>query len=131
MNNKKIYIYVTVLCLSVGWAVVDYINKPSILHNLDCVLKDVYKEQLQQRVSFKREDVIRNGYVYNFKIFDDGLLLVDDSDQYILDNTMERTYYYMGEKNINKNLRYIFTDDYQDVLFKIEKIGVVYGYDCK
>ena len=99
-------------------------------HSLDCVLKSVVYIETGKEVTFKREDAIRNGFEYYFKVYDDGIVIVNDTDVYIKDKDIQRSYSLLRTKKVDKNMKFQFSQAFNDVKFLIVDIKQEYRYNC-
>ena len=99
-------------------------------HTLNCVLKSVVYIDTGKEVVFKREDAIRNGFEYSFRIYDDGTVVVNDVDVYVKDKNIERSYSLKIADSVDKNMKFQFTKAYDDVRFVLVKKRQEYTYSC-
>ena len=126
----KMYIYSAVLVVAVAIAVVDYTLKPKVVHSLECVLDQVIANQTGKVTNLEREEAIKMGYKYTINVYDDGSMLVNDEDRYIKEDKKENSYLLYLYGKPQPNLRFEFTENYDDVTFYIRKIDVKYEYNC-
>ena len=101
-----------------------------VVHRLDCVLNSVIYNQTGKEVNFKKEDAIKNGYVYYFSVYDDGLLVVNDVDVYVKDKDNERSYSLQIDSKISNNMKYRFTEVFDDVRFLMLNKDIEYSFTC-
>ena len=125
------YIYSAVLVLALGIAVVDYMLKPKVIHSLECVLSQVVNGKAGTTTNVKREFALDNNYSYDMKVYDNGMLIVNYEDHYIQEINKTSSYLLDFNGNAQPNLRFKFTEAYDDVTFYIKKIDVKYEYNCK
>ena len=81
-----------VVSVFVVWLVSGCSEDHKVEHSLDCVLRSVVYTETGKEVTFKREDAIKNGFVYYFRLYDDGTLVVNENDVYVKDKNIERSY---------------------------------------
>ncbi|WP_373032466.1 hypothetical protein [Sulfurovum sp.] len=100
------------------------------VHKLDCILNGVIYNKTGKVVSFTREDAIKNGYEYYFRIQNDGTLIVNDADIYIKDIGIEKSYSLQRETKVDKNMKFTFNEAFDDVRFLIVNKEIEYSYTC-
>ena len=105
-------------------------DEVKIEHELHCVLHSVIKIQSSEEVIFKREDAIHNGYAYDLVVYDNGLMVVNDKDSYKLETNSTVTYSLFSDQDIVRNMQFVFTKSFDDVVFNLNKRGEQYTYDC-
>ena len=99
-------------------------------HTLNCVLKSVVYTETGKEVVFKREDAIRNGFEYSFCVYDDGTVVVNETDVYVKDKNVERSYSLKIAEKVDKDMKFQFTKAYDDVRFVLVKKRQEYTYSC-
>ena len=92
-----------------------------IVHKLDCVISSVVYTDTGRVVKLNREDAIRNGFEYHFKVYSDDIVVVNDADIYVKDAKIERSYSLQREKRVDENMKFKFTKEFDDVKFLIVK----------
>ena len=126
MSNIKLLIYVTVMItIFTGCS-----QERKIEHSLDCVLKSVVYTETGKEVTFKREDAIKNGFVYYFRLYDDGTLVVNENDVYVKDKNIERSYSLKIAGKVDEDMKFQFTKAFDDVRFVFIKKKQEYTYSC-
>ena len=126
MSNVKLLIYVTVMIvIFTGCG-----QERKVEHSLDCVLKSVVYNETGKEVTFKREDAIRNGYEYYFRLYDDGTVVVNETDVYVKDKNIDRSYSLKIAEKVDENMKFQFTEAYDDVRFILVKKRQEYTYTC-
>ena len=126
MSNIKLLIYVTVMItIFTGCA-----QERKIEHSLDCVLKSVVYTETGKEVTFKREDAIKNGFVYYFRVYDNGTVVVNETDVYVKDKNIERSYSLKIAEKIDEDMKFQFTKAYDDVRFVLVKMKQEYTDSC-
>jgi len=105
-------------------------NEHKITHELDCVLHSVINTKTDQETVFKREDAIKRGFSYYFRLYDDATMSVNDNDHYVQDNNRDRTYSLKLEEKINHNMQFVFNKNYDDPYFSINDKDIKYTYTC-
>jgi hypothetical protein len=123
--KNRLTLSVLVLLLISGCA-----QEHKVEHTLDCVLKSVVYTETGKEVVFKREDAIRNGFEYSFRIYDDGTVVVNDVDVYVKDKNIERSYSLKIADSVDKNMKFQFTKAFDDVRFVLVKKRQEYTYSC-
>ena len=105
-------------------------HEHKVEHTLDCVLKSVVYTETGKEVVFKREDAIRNGYAYHFKVYDNGKVIVNDTDSYVKDKNIERSYSLEIADKVDENMKFQFTKAFDDVRFVLVEMKQEYTYSC-
>ena len=106
-------------------------NEHKVVHKLDCVVHSVVNAKTGKETVFKREDAIKNGFEYFFKVYDDGSLSVNDTDIYVQDKASKESYFLKREHRVDENMKFVFNDRFDDVVFKIVDQGIEYHYECQ
>ena len=101
-----------------------------IEHELHCVLHSVVKVKSGDEVVFKRKDAITNGYEYHFVVYDNGTMVGNDKDHYKLETNSTDTYSLLLDKHIVRNMQFVFTKSFDNVVFNLNKRGEQYTYNC-
>ena len=101
-----------------------------VVYQLDCVINSVVHMDTEKVFKMEREYAIRNGFEYHFKVYNDGVVVVNDADVYVKDEKMERSYSLQREKRVDKNMKFQFTKAYDDVRFVLVKKKREYTYNC-
>ena len=99
-------------------------------YTLGCVVSSVLYTKTGNIVNFKREDAIKNGYVYKFLIYNDGIVVVNGVDTYVKDKNIERSYSLQRENRVDTNMKFQFTQEFDDVKFLLVKRDEEFHYDC-
>ena len=99
-------------------------------HELTCVLHSVVEVKSGDEVVFKRKDAITNGYEYHFVVYDNGMTVVNDKDHYKLETNSTDTYSLLLDKRIVRNMQFVVTKLFDDVVFNLNNRGEQYTYDC-
>ncbi len=115
-----------ILLLTVGCS-----SEHKVVHTLECVLSDVHNDEFNTTVSFTKEDAIKNGYSYSFKIYDDDTMVVNGMDVYKKDPRNPQTYFLTIEEKTLPHMQFQFTKDFDDVIFVLQTRGEQYGYKCE
>ena len=71
--------YMRILSLAVMLFLSGCTQEHKAVHKLDCVVSSVLYTKTGKTVDFKREDAIKNGYKYRLRVYDDGILLVNEN----------------------------------------------------
>ena len=121
----KLYYWTILVFFFIGCS-----NEVKIEHELHCVLHSVIKMQSKEEVVFKREDAIRNGYAYNLVVYDNDSMIVNGKDIYKLETNGTDTYSLLLDKHIVRNMQFVFTKSFDDVVFYLNKRGEQYTYNC-
>ena len=124
MKNTSILSMLVLLLIS-GCA-----QEHKVEHSLNCVLKSVVYTETGKEVVFKREDAIKNGYEYFFRVYGDGIVVVNDVDVYVKDKHIERSYSLKIVDSVNENMKFQFTKEFDDVRFVLVKKHQEYTYSC-
>ncbi len=99
-------------------------------YTLECVLQSVHSDVTGKTMDVTRKVAMDNGYSYAFKVFDDGRMLVNDTDVYRQDQNNSLSYtLHIGGKAI-KGMKFVFTENYDDVRFELTERYETYHYDC-
>ena len=105
-------------------------------HTLECLLKSVVNTETEEEVIFKKEDVISNGFAYNFRVYNDDIVVVSSKDKiygedvYLKDQQIERSYSLQREDGVDANMKFIFSKKYDDVEFLVLDKNITYTYSC-
>ena len=105
-------------------------QESKVVHELECVLHSVINIKNSKEVVFNRQDAINNGYVYDFQVFSDGKLVVNEADYYVKDQSAKESYSLLQGQKVNQNMKYIFTHNYENVEFFLKGKGEKYTFDC-
>lgn len=99
-------------------------------HSLNCVVSSVVYNQTGNMVKIKREDAIKNGFVYHLSLYDDGRLVVNDMDIYVKDKEIDRSYSLQRGNRVDTNMKFQFTEEFDDVKFILQNRNEEFNYDC-
>ena len=130
-GKMKMYIYSAVLIVVLGIAITDYVLKPKIIHSLECVLSQVVNVPPGTVTNIERQNAIDNNYTYYMNVYNNGILMVNDVDQYLQDTNNTNSYMLNFNGKTQPNLKFEFTKSYDDVTFHVKKIDVKYEYECE
>ncbi len=99
-------------------------------HTLDCVVSSVVYKKTGRVINFKHEDAIKNGFVYHLRIYDDGLLIVNEADVYVKDKNNEKSFSLQRENRVDTDMKFQFSAAYDDVIFLLLNKDEEYHYVC-
>ncbi|MDA3945841.1 MAG: hypothetical protein PF439_04070 [Helicobacteraceae bacterium] len=105
-------------------------KEDKIVHTLDCIIDSVVYVETGRTVTLTKEDAVKNGFEYHFKVYNNDTVLVNDADTYVKDDNMERSYSLQREKNIDANMKFQFSKPFDDVKFLIVNKNMEYTYTC-
>ena len=111
-------------------------GEKTVEHTLSCLLESVIEHKTDKVMTFKKEDVIKNGFVYNFYIYADKIAVENSNDTtygkdiYFKDQQLERSYSLQREDGIDTNMKFVFSKNYDDVEFHILDKKITYTYSC-
>lgn len=129
---KKIFaIGATVLLMISGCS-----QESDIKPGLDCVLTGVVNGKTGKLVEIDKEDARRSGFEYHFRFKSDNTVTVNSADVdsgtdvYVPDADNVRSYSLQRETKVDKDMKFQFTEAFDDVEFLIASEGTKYLYDC-
>jgi len=105
-------------------------GETEIRERLECIITEVSHPETGQVVRFKKEDAVRNGFVYHFRFLDDGIVVVNDADRYTVDTAGERSYSLLLEGKVIDYMKFRFNEAYDDATFLLVRENIEYHYDC-
>jgi len=105
-------------------------RESEIRERLECVITEVAYTETGQVTRFKKEDAVRNGFVYHFRFLDDGTVVVNDADRYIPDAAGKRSYSLVMEEKVINYMKFRFNEAYDDVKFLLVRENIEYHYSC-
>ena len=99
-------------------------------HHLQCTLNGVVNTETGKVVNFTKENAVKNGFVYDLAIFDDGTLVVDVEDLYRLDHNSTHSFSLIIDNKRVENMKFTFNKQFDDVEFFLLKRHEKYTYSC-
>ena len=99
-------------------------------HNLQCTLNGVVNTESGKVVDFTKENAVKNGFVYDLVVFDDGTLVVNEKDLYRLDHNSTHSFSLILDNNRVENMKFKFNKQFDDVEFFLLKRHEKYTYSC-
>ncbi len=105
-------------------------DNPVKVATLDCIVKRVMYTESDRETVFKKEDAIRNGFIYHFDVYDNDILIVNQADRYIKDANSTVSYSLERETTIDTNMKFVFTKAFDNVRFLFLEKEIIYTYTC-
>jgi len=124
---NKIPFYLTLTSLLLLFTACSNEREPK--YHLNCILTGVVNIDSGKTTYFTKQNAIKNGYVYDLIVSDDGLI-VNKKDHYRLDVNATHSFSLLLNNKIVKNFVYKFNKDFSDVELFLVKRHEKYTYDC-
>ena len=99
-------------------------------HHLQCTLNGVVNIESGKIVNFTKENAVKNGFVYDLAIFDDGILVVNEKDLYRSDVTTTHSFSLILDNKRVEYLKFKFNKEFDDVELFLLKRHEKYTYSC-
>ncbi|WP_373033645.1 hypothetical protein [Sulfurovum sp.] len=129
---KKIFVISVLILLMISGCSQESDSKPG----LDCVLSGVVNGKTGKLVEFDRQDAIKSGFEYRFRFKRDKTVTVDSTDVnkgadvYVQDDNIIRSYSLQRETKVDTDMKFQFSESFDDVEFLIVSEETKYLFDC-
>jgi len=128
---KKNYLIITTLLFLTGCSEVHTVE-----YQLRCYVDSVSNENLGKVTLISKEEAIKNNFLYDFKIYSDDFLIVNDMEKYYrkksTNNDMtDHHFSVLINEKTNDDVTYIFNKFYTDVSFRLSDRNISYSFECE
>lgn len=111
-------------------------QEPDMRPGLYCVLSGVIDGKTGKLVQINKEDAIKNDFEYHFRFKHNNTVSVHSADVemgtdiYVPDKNMTRSYSLKRGKEVDRDMKFQFTEAFDSVEFLIVSEGTKYLFDC-